>query len=159
MEIIAIPILVVLVGSFITIRYKETMKKRDKFDEEYSKFSKPLLHFIEGIKDSRVDLNSSFLTEFRGQKLLKDVFIRNLKRKRLNRFNQKWAEYEAEYNQVKGNGVHLIGAAIAPSQEALENAIRSRDRNAPRKWEADRKQNIHNIISELLEIAKIKIWF
>jgi hypothetical protein len=69
-------------------------------------------------------------------------------------FNKKWAEYEDEYNQVKDLGVTGVVVAIAPSLEALHGA----GPDDPKKWETDRKQKIHSIITELLKIAKAKIW-
>jgi len=154
MQYILIPILVVLVGCFIHIRYKEVCQKREKIDKEYSNFADPLLHFVNAIQDEEISLNASFLAEFNRHKFSKEIFINNLSGRRLNRFNQKWAEYEEEYYQVKNLGVFGVTAAIAPSQEALENATHL----DAKKWELDRKRKIHGIITELLKISKRKIW-
>lgn len=107
------------------------------------------------MEDNGTSLNYILLTEFKGHLAAKNIFIRNLKGKRLERFNQKWAQYEEQYQEVNGLGVFGVGAAIAPNLEALHGA----GPDDPKKWEADRKQKIHSIITELLEIAKIKIWF
>ena len=155
METIIITILIALVGWFVTIRYKEVSQKRVKFNEEYFKFSEPLLHFAVGIQDKKVALNYALSTTFKTHRLLKDVFIRNLKGKRLKKFNEKWTQYEEQYQEVNSLGVFGIGAAIPPNLEALHKA----GPDDPPKWEADRKQKIHSIITELLKIAKIKIWF
>ncbi len=154
-NIVLIPILCVLIGWLIHIRYKEVCQKRENFDKEYSKFSAPLLHFINAIQDKKISLNASLLSEFDSHKSAKDIFLHNLKGRRLDRFNQKWAEYEKQYQEVAGRGVFGIGAAIAPSLEALQGATP----DDPPKWEADRKQKIHTIITVLLEISKVKIWF
>ena len=145
----------ILLAAFIAERFYTIHKKREKFDKEYTKFSEPLLNFAVGIQDKKVTLNYALSTEFKNHRLLKDVFISNLKGKRLRRFNEKWAEYEEHYKEVANRGVFGIGAAIAPSPEALANATP----DDPPKWEADRKTEVHSIITELLEIAKIKIWF
>ncbi|HDH88414.1 MAG TPA: hypothetical protein ENF36_10355, partial [Desulfobacteraceae bacterium] len=122
MQNILIPILVVLVGWLIHIRYKEVCQKRKNFDKEYSKFAAALFHFINAIQDEKISLNASLLEEFNEHKVAKELFTNNLSGRRLNRFNKKWTEYEKEYYQVKNLGVFGVTAAIAPSQEALAKA-------------------------------------
>ena len=154
-NIILIPILCVLVGWFIHIRYKEVSRKRTKSDQEYSNFAEPLSHFITSIQDKKVHLNYALSTEFENHRLLKDIFIMNLRGHRLRRFNEKWAQYEEHYQEVAKHGAFGIGAAIAPSLEALQGATP----DDPPNWEAAKKKEVHSIISELLKIAKVKIWF
>ena len=154
MNAILVSILIALVVALIGIRYKEVSQKRTKFDAEYSKFSDPLHHFLNAIHDNAVSLNNFLLTEFNNHKSVKEFFVKNLRGRRLKRFNQKWAEYEDEYNQVKDLGVTGPVVAIAPSLEALHGA----GLDDAKKWETDRKQKIHSIIAELLKIAKAKIW-
>ena len=155
MEKIIISAFGILLTAFIAERFYTIHKKREIFNREYAKFSEPLLNFTIGIQDKKVNLNCALSAEFKNHRLLEDVFIRNLKGKRLRRFNEKWAEYEKHYNEIANCGVFGIGAAIAPSSEALANATP----DDPPKWEADRKNEVHSIITELLEIAKMKIWF
>ena len=155
MEAILIPILVGLIGAIITIRYKETCRKRARFAEGYAKFAEPLVHFLNAMEDKGTSLNYILLTEFKGHLAAKNIFIRNLKGKRLKRFYQTWTQYEEQYQEVNSFGVSGVGAAIPPNLEALHRAAP----DDPKKWEADRKQKIHSIITELLEMAKIKIWF
>ena len=154
MENILIPILVVLVGWLIHIRYKEVCRKREEFDKEYSKFAAPFLHFINAIQDEQISLNASLLAEFNEHKCAKEIFMNNLSGRRLNNFTQKWAEYEDEYYQVKDLGIFGVAAAIAPSQEALAKATHLDAEN----WEIERKRKIHSTITELLKISKRKIW-
>jgi len=151
MENILIPLLVVLVGWLVRIRYKEICQKREEFDKEYSNFAAPLFYFINAIQDEKISLNASLLSEFNEHKFAKEIFIDSLSGGRLNSFNQKWAEYEEEYYQVKDLGILV---AIAPSQEALGNATHL----DAEKWEVERKRKIHAIITELLKISKRKIW-
>lgn len=153
-SVILIPILCVLIGWLIRIRYKEVCQKREDISKEYAKFADPLLHFINAIQDKKISLNASLLSEFDSHKTAKDIFVQNLKGRRLDRFNQKWSEYEDEYNQVSNLGIFGITTAIAPSQEALAHATTGDAAN----WEADRKKRIHYIITELLKISKVRIW-
>ncbi len=155
MEKIIVSAFGILLAAFIAERFYAIHKKRAKFDKEYSKVSEPLLHFLNTMQDKRASLNYLLLTEFKGHRAAKNIFIRNLKGRCLYRFNKKWAEYEVEYNQVNDLGVFGIGAAIAPSPEALGHATSDDAAN----WEIDRKQKIHQIITELLEISKVTIWF
>ena len=152
---ILIPILCVLIAWFIRIRYKEVSDKRAKFAKEHSDFADTFLEFIECLNSKDIALNPEIRSGFPQHKRAKDAFIHNLKGSCLDRFNKKWTEYEYEYNQVNDLGVFGIVAAIAPSSEALAHATP----DDPSKWEADRKQKIHTIITELLEISKVKIWF
>lgn len=154
MENIAIPILVVLVGGFLTIRYKEVCKKREKCDKEYSDFKSTFLNFIKCLEEPEISLNTMILSEFPIHNDARRKFIHNIKGSRLNRFNKKWAEYEEEYNQVKNLGVFGIAAAIAPSHEALINATHLDAEH----WELARKKKIHRIITQLLKISKRNIW-
>jgi len=154
MEII-IPVFVILFSAFIAERFYAVHKKREKFDQEYSKFSEPLLHFLNAIEDNGTSLNYILRTGYKSHLAAKNIFIRNLKGKRLERFNQKWAQYEEKYQEVNGLGACSVGVAIPPNLEALHRV----GPDDPKKWEADRKRKIHSIITELLKIAKIKIWF
>ena len=154
MENILIPILVVLVGWLIHIRYKEVCRKREEFDKKYSEFAAPLLNFVNAIQDERISLNLSLLAEFNDHKCAKEIFINNLSGRRLKSFNQKWVEYEEEYAQVKDLGVLGVAAAIPPSEEALAKATHL----DAEKWEIERKRKIHSIVTELLKISKKKIW-
>jgi len=52
-NVILIPVFCVLIGWLIHIRYKEVCQKREKFNEEYAKFSTPLLHFLNAIQDDQ----------------------------------------------------------------------------------------------------------
>lgn len=151
---IFIVILPVLITAYITIRYTETKKRREKFGEEYSNFRGIFIYFINALKSESVSLNYTILTEFKAHQGAKDIFIHNLRGPRLKRFNKKWAEYEAEYYKVKDLGVFGVAAAIAPSQEALANATHL----DAKKWELERKRKIHDIITELLKISKREIW-
>jgi len=154
MQNILIPILVVLVGWLIHIRYKEVCQKREKFNKEYSKFDGPLFRFVNALQDKKISLNACLITEFNGHKFAKEIFINNLRGRQLNKFNQKWAEYEEEYYQIKDLGVLGAAAAIAPSPEALASASHLDSE----KWELERKRKICGIITELLKISKRKIW-
>lgn len=145
----------ILLTAFIAERFYTVHKKQDKFDQEYTKFAEPLLRFLNSVSDERTNLNNLLLTEFKDHLATKNIFIRSLKGKRLRRFNQKWTEYEEEYHGVADLGVFGIASAIAPSAEALATA----GPDDPRKWERDRKTKVHSVITELLEIAKVKIWF
>jgi len=155
MEKIIVSAFGILLTAFIAERFYTVHKKRTNFDKEYSKFSEPLLNFLNTMQDNGASLNYLLLTEFKGHRASKNIFISNLKGRYLDSFNKKWAEYEEQYQEVAGGGVFGIGAAIAPSLEALQGATP----DDPPKWEADRKQKIHAIITELLEISKPKIWF
>ncbi|OGW16417.1 MAG: hypothetical protein A3G93_04330 [Nitrospinae bacterium RIFCSPLOWO2_12_FULL_45_22] len=95
-NIILIPILCVLIGWLIHIRYKEVCQKRENFDKEYAKFADPLLHFLNTLQDKGVSLNYSLLTEFKNHRAMKEIFAKNLSGRCLDRFNQKWAEYEKD---------------------------------------------------------------
>ena len=152
---ILIPILCVLIAWFIRIRYKEVSDKRANFVTEYSDFANCFLVFIECLNSKDIALNPEIRTGFPQHKKAKHAFIQNLRGRRLDRFNKKWVEYENEYNQVNDLGVFGIAAAIAPSSEALAQATSN---DAP-NWEIDRKKRIHHIITELLKISKVKIWF
>ena len=151
---ILIVILPVLIIAYITIRYTETKKKREKYNEEYSNFRGVFLDFINALKSESVSLNYAILTEFEVHQGAKDIFIHNLKGFRLKRFNEKWAEYEREYYKIKDLGIFGVAAAIAPDAESLRKAT-SLD---AQQWEFERKANIHRIVTEVLEISKRKIW-
>lgn len=155
MEKVIVSVFGVLLAAFIGERFYTVHKKRDQFDQEYTNFTEPLLHFLNVIQDKGTSLNYLLLTEFKGHLAAKSIFIRNLKGKRLERFNQKWAQYEDHYKQVSDLGVLGIGAAIAPNLAALQGA----GPDDASEWETDRKNDIHAIITELLEIAKARIWF
>jgi hypothetical protein len=145
----------IFLSAFIAERFYSLHKKQEKFDQEYAKFSEPLLYFLNVVETNKSSLNYILLTEFKGHLAAKNIFVINLKGKRLERFNQIWMQYEKQYQEVNEFGVFGVGAAIAPNLEALNGA----GPNDPEKWEADRKQRIHSIITELLEIAKSRIWF
>lgn len=150
-----IPILVVLIGAFITIRYSEIKRKREKFDKEYSEFKNSFFPFINTLENIEINLNVALLSDFPIHNDAKRKFVHNLAGTRLDRFNEKWAEYEEEYYKVKDLGLFGIAAAIAPDEVALSNATPL----DAQQWEFDRKKHIHKIIHELFEISKIKIWF
>ncbi len=95
------------------------------------------------------------LDEFHKQDIAMKKFIFFLHGKRKSLFLSKWAEYENKYNEIKSLGLMGAIAAIAPDVEALTNATS----NDAEIWENERKINIHKIITELLEISKIKKWF
>jgi hypothetical protein len=140
----------ILLSAFIAERFYTLHKKQEKSDQEYTKFSEPLLHFLNVIETNNSSLNYILLAEFKGHLDAKNIFVRNLKGKRLERFNQIWAQYEKQYQEVNELGVFGVGAAIAPNLEALHGA----GPNDPEKWEADRKQRIHTIITELVTIQR-----
>ena len=154
-NIILLPILCVLIGWLIHIRYKEVNQKRAKFAIEYSSFTNNFLGFIEDLENKTVSLNASILSEFPQHSRAKNAFVHNMRGFRLKRFNEKWAEYEKEYNTVNNQGIFTRFAAFAPSQEALEKATHL----DAEQWEIDRKENIHHIITQLLEISERNIWF
>ena len=138
-NIILVPILCVLIGWLIRIRYKAINQKRAKFAKEYSDYANSFLEFIECLNCKDITLNPEILSGFPKHKRAKDGFIYNLKGKRLDRFHQKWAEYEEEYNQVNDLGIFGIATAIAPNPEALAHATSDDAAN----WEIDRKKRIH----------------
>lgn len=154
MDSTIIPILAILIAGFITIRYKEASKKREKLDKEYSEFSDAFLDFFKTLESSTANLNYSIVTEYPRHIEARRRFIHNLKGSRLNSFNKKWGEYTEHYNTVNNLGPLGVTISIAPSNEELQNATHL---DAPR-WENDRKNEIHEIISELLIISKFKIW-
>ncbi len=147
--IILIPILCILIAGFITIRYKEVSYRRERFDNEYSEFSKQFFDFKDVLESDTISLNAYLLSEFGRHKRAKDIFIHNLKGGSLKRFNKKWAQYENENNQIKQFGVFAAVTAIPPENTGTDD---------PAQWEHERKIKIHRIIQELLKIAKIKIW-
>ena len=158
--IISYSIIAILLTAFITIRYNEIKTKREKFEKEYSEFKQPVIYFIEGcLKREAVSLNMAFLGVFNEHERAKNAFIHNLhgrfQWRCLSRFNKKWKEYEEEYNDIKQQGVFAVAMAIAPTEEALRNA----KPGDARKWENDRKDNLHNIILALFEISKQRIWY
>ncbi len=154
MENAVITILVLLTGWFIHIRYQEVSKKRERFDTEYTAFKNEFFDFKDVLESEEISLNVYILSEYDRHKRAKDVFIHNLKGSGLKQFNLKWTEYEHKYNQIKDLGPFGIATAIAPDAYSLQNA----EPGDPSKWERNRKMQINNIINELLEIAKIKIW-
>lgn len=153
-NIILVPILCVLIGWLIHIRYKEVCNKRDHFRKEHSGFTNSFLEFVESLESETISLNTSILSEFQQHRRAKDAFIHNLNGLRLKRFNKQWVEYEEEYNSVADQGVFGRFAAFAPSQEALEKATHL----DAQQWELERKKKIHAIITELIEMSKKKIW-
>ena len=149
-----------LILVLIKIHYSEIKTKREKFEKEYSEFKQPFIDFIEGcLKRDEVSLNMAFLGVFNEHERAKNIFFHNLQGRcqsgRLNCFNKKWKEYEEEYNDIKQRGVFAVAMAIAPTEEALRNA----KPGDARKWENDRKDNLHNIILALFEISKRRIWY
>ena len=153
-NIILVPILCVLIGCLIHIRYKEVCNKRERFRKEHSGFTNSFFDFIECLKSETISLNPSILSEFPQHKRARNAFIDNLKGLRRKRFNKKWAEYEKKYNTVANQGVFGRLAAFAPSQEALEKATHL----DAEQWELDRKKKIHRIITQLLKISKRNFW-
>jgi hypothetical protein len=149
-----IPILAVFLAGLITIRYQEVSKKREKFDKEYSEFADAFLDFFKTLESSTANLNYSIITEYPIHIEARKRFIHNLKGSRLNSFNKKWGEYTEHYNTVNDLGPLGVTISIAPSNKELQNATHL---DAPR-WESDRKNKIHVLISDLLVISKIKIW-
>ncbi|MRR06534.1 MAG: hypothetical protein EG828_06245 [Deltaproteobacteria bacterium] len=80
--------------------------------------------------------------------------MQHLNGRRKRDFMQKWQEYEEKYYQVKNLGVFGICAAIAPNVEELEKA-----KSSPYvmdQWELDRRKELHQIVHDLLQIAKKK---
>ena len=150
------PILVMLIASLITIRYREIIRKRDKFESDYSKFKKAFSAAIDQLESRDTIVNIIILEGFPKHNMAKRDFIHHLHGLRKRRFLKKWKEYDEKYQEIKSLGIFGFGAAIAPSVEALNNCKSSQEVDT---WEHDREIQLLKIIHELLAIAKKKIWF
>lgn len=157
MEGFAIPLLSVvsaLTVALIAIRHQETTKKRDKFAAEYLEFKEAFTELVKCLEGGS-SLNVGLLQEYPIHCDARRKFIHNLKGCRLNRFTKKWTEYEEHYKEVECRGPFGIPCAIAPSYEALHSNPSPKE---VRQWEVDRKNEVHKVITELLEISNKKIW-
>ena len=137
------------------IRYKETMIKRKKFEIHRIAFANPIKEIIADLRQG-THLNTALLTQYPIHKNAMLDFVDSLRSFDKRRFLKKWEKYEDEYNKVKNLSIYERYAAIAPSEEALLNNPKPEEVQG---WEENRKENIINILHDILKISKRNIWF
>lgn len=151
---IFIPIVVALISALITIHYKETRIKRQRFEKEYAAFRNIIFPVI-GMLEQGSHLNTILLSEFPVHEEAKRNFINNLRGIRRKRFKKKWDAYENKYYEIKNLGLSGAFAAIAPNTEALNS---NPPHSVVQGWEDARKEQLIKIICSILEISKRNWW-
>ena len=143
-----------IIGKVIEIIIYRFNTNWQGFRTAYSKFAEAFTSFLQQLDIGDDTLNALILIEFPKHDLARRDFIRHLKGSRKRKFNQKWLQYEEKYYQIKQFGAMGIVMSFAPNVEAMRKA-----RSSPQdkiKWEADRRKELYNIISDLLKIAERK---
>ncbi len=149
-------LLSVLVAAFIGIRVYEARNKQIEADKEYNKLKDVIWPFIHSILSDNSNLNAELLHHFPDHKNAAREYVNNLKGKKKKQFTKLWVSYENEYFQVQSLGNFASIVAIAPYDADLK---KDPDASEMTRWEIDRVNRIIGLLKDLLETAKVKIWF
>ncbi len=90
-----------LIGAFITIRYTEVSRKRDRFEGEFDEFRVVITDFTSRLRDKETSLNKIILEDFNKQDRAINKFIHNLNGKRRTRFEKEWNLYCRFYEHAE----------------------------------------------------------
>lgn len=159
-KILGISIPIILVAGYLAAKLLDSILKRQ--DGEYNdfkaardKFTGHFTDYIQSLTSEDCGLNYLISTEFRSHELAMLAFVPHLGRFRKSRFMKVWNQYAAIYQEINNLGPLGLGASIAPSVEALNNA-RPGDAHI---WDRQRRQQLLQIIHKLLHISQKNGWF
>lgn len=151
-----IALLPVLVAAWIGIRVSDVRSKRQIAKEEYDKFKDAIWPFLHSILSGESNLNVELLEHFPSHKNAAREYAQCLKGKKKKKFIELWLTYEEEYEQIKSLGPFAAAVAVAPSEVDLNS---NPGPSEMIRWERDRVNKLSKLLTELLEVAKVKIWF
>ncbi len=159
-KILGISIPAILIVGYLTSKLIDRVLKRT--DDEYQHFrvardifTGHFTGYLQSLAAEDCGLNYLILTEFLGHELAMLAFVHRLGRFRKRKFIEAWNRYAAIYHEIKNLGPFGVAAAIAPSEEALNNA----QPGDARIWERQRRQHLLEIIHDMLHVAQKKGWF
>ncbi len=126
--------------------------RSQEYRTAYAKFAETFTPYLQDLEMGESTLNVLIVGEFPKHDLARRDFIRHLGRRSKRKFDYKWLEYEQKYYEVKQLGVIGMAVALAPpGYDLVKNRPMPDDMI---KWELNRRQALHNIITELLHITK-----
>lgn len=146
----------ILFGIIANHRLTLWRTRRDEYRADYAQLCDTFSHAIDQLKSGDTTLNLLILGEYPKHEAAASKFINHLTGNQRVSFQEILNKYREKYQELQRLGPPYIvaTAAIAPSEEALNNATPS----DMKIWELNRTKELYQLIHDLLEISKIKKW-